>query len=634
MLDSIRDRSKGWLAKAILALITVPFALVGVDSYLRDAGSNVAVAKVDGNTITVQEYQAALENLRNRLQSEGKVDQSVIDGPELKQAVVDHLVDSKLLAAEVKRSNFVVSDEQLSHYITSEQIFQQDGKFSQELYDQFLTERRRTPSQFEGEIRSDLLTMQARDGIGALAFVPNGLANHVIKVEHQSREVSVAEFKTADYISQVKVSDSEVQAYYKEHQEKFKVPEQVKLQFVLLSANSLIASQQVSEQEARDYYAQNAAQFQGDEQRRASHILIAFGVSPTDEAKQKAKAKAEEVLGLVKKNPAQFEELAKQYSQDPGSKDKGGDLGLFGTGAMVKPFEDAVFSMKPGTVSELVESDFGYHIIKLTEIKGSGQSFADVQGQIRAELMYQKALSKFTEQADNFSNMVYEQADSLEPAAKEFNLQIQTSAWLSRAEGAKFFKNDKLMNTVFSDEVLKDKRNTEAVEVSPNNLLSARVLEYKPAAARSFEEVKTGIEDFLKQEKASKLAREKGDAALADLRAGKTVSANWTEPVVVDRKNPQSLTDLSVTTAFKANAAKLPAYNGVSDRNGYLLVKVSGVKFAVESDEAQRGAKAELQEALTSEYKRAYLASLKQKSKVKVNNQLLSSEQNPEQNNQ
>ncbi|SNR72447.1 peptidyl-prolyl cis-trans isomerase D [Methylobacillus rhizosphaerae] len=627
MLEAIRDRSKGVVAKVILAGITIPFALVGVDSYLRDAGSSVSVAKVGGDSITAQEYSNALQNLRNRLQSEGKVDQSVLDGPEVKQAVIDHLIENKVLAAEIKRKNFVISDEQLSHFITGEDIFQQDGRFSQELYDQFLTERRRTPSQFENEVRGDLLAMQAKDGLAALAFVPNGVANNAIKVEHQTREVSIAEFKTADFLSQVNASEEEVKAYYNEHQDKFKVPEQVKLEFVLMSANGLIPSQQVSEQEARDYYAQNAAQFQGDEQRRASHILISFGVSPTPEAKKQAKEKAEEVWAQVKKDPEQFEQLAHQYSQDPGSKDKGGDLGLFGPGAMVKPFEDAVFSMKPGTISDLVETDFGYHIIKLTEIQGSGQSFDAVQGQIRAELMYQKALAKFSEQAENFSNMVYEQSDSLEPVAKEFGVQVQTSAWLSRDEGAKFFKNDKLMDAVFSDEVLKEKRNTEAIEVSPNNLVSARVAEYKPAAARSYEEVKSGIADFLKQEKAAKLAREKGEATLAELQAGKSPALSWTEPVNVSRQDPQNLTDLSVSTAFRADTVKLPAYSGIADRNGYLVAKVSSIHFAMDGEDAQRAAKAELQNALAAEYRHAYINTLKQKEKITVNSQLLNSDQ-------
>lgn len=627
MLEAIRDRSKGVVAKVILAGITIPFALVGVDSYLRDAGSSVSVAKVGGESITAQEYSNALQSLRNRLQSEGKVDQSVLDGQEIKQAVIDHLIDNKVLSAEIKRKNFVISDDQLSHFITTEEIFQQDGKFSQELYDQFLAERRRTPSQFENEVRGDLLAMQAKDGLAALAFVPNGVANNAIKIEHQTREVSIAEFKTADFLSQVNVSEEEAKAYYNEHQDKFKVPEQVKLEFVLLSANGLIPSQQVSEQEARDYYAQNAAQFQGDEQRRASHILISFGVSPTPEAKKQAKEKAEEVLALVKKDPDQFEKLAHEYSQDPGSKDKGGDLGLFGPGAMVKPFEDTVFSMKPGTISDLVETDFGYHIIKLTEIQGSGQTFDAVQGQIRAELMYQKALAKFSEQAENFSNMVYEQSDSLEPVAKEFGVQVQTSDWLSRDEGAKFFKNDKLMNAVFSDEVLKEKRNTEAIEVSPNNLVSARVAEYKPAAARSYEEVKSGITDFMKQEKAAKLAREKGEAALAELQAGKSPALNWTEAANVSREDPQNLTDLSVSTAFKADTTKLPAYSGTADRNGYLLAKVAGVSFAMEDDDAQRSAKTELQNAMAAEYRSAYINALRQKEKITVNRQLLNSDQ-------
>lgn len=202
----------------------------------------------------------------------------------------------------------------------------------------------------------------------------------------------------------------------------------------------------------------------------------------------------------MKKNPAKFAELAKKYSQDPGSAEKGGDLGTFGRGAMVKPFEEAVFSMKTGGVSGLVQSDFGYHIIKLNEIAGQSQGFDTMKAQIRAELMYQKAIAKFSEQAEAFSALVYEQSSSLQPAADAYGVTVQKSGWLSYADGAKFFKSDKLMTLVFTNEVLKDKRNTEAVEVSNNTLVSARVVEYKPSAPRSFDEIKGGIEDLLKIE--------------------------------------------------------------------------------------------------------------------------------------
>lgn len=629
MLEAIREHSKGWLAKLILALITVPFALWGIDSYLHQAGSSVAVAKVGGQSITMQEYSNALQTLRSQLQAEGKVDPATLEDPKLKQSVLDKLIITHLLNAEVNRAKFILSDEQLAKYITQLPEFQQDGHFSQEVYDKLLAQNRLSPSQFEARIRGQLLTQEVREGIAGLAYLPNGVAEQALKVENQQREVSVAEIKTKDFVAQTKVTPEEVKAYYDKNHDKFRMPEQVKLEFVLMSANTLIPGMQVNDDEMKKFYTENASKFQGDEQRRASHILISFGVSATAQAKQEARKKAEEMLAEVRKNPKNFEALAKKYSQDPGSAEKGGDLGVFGRGAMVKPFEDAVFSMSPGAVSDLVESEFGYHIIKLTEIKGQAQTYDDVKPQIRAELMYQKSLSKFSEQAENFSNMVYEQSSSLQPAAKAFGLQVQTTGWMSREEGAKFFKNDRLMNLVFTDEVLKERRNTEAIEVTANSLLSARVVDYKPAAPRTFSEVSAGIEDYLKQEQAAKLAIQKGESDLAILRQAKEVPAlEWIPSVMADRKNAQGLTDLVMTEAFKMDAGKLPAYSGVANSNkGYLLVKVSKVESVLPAEDSDKQAKKiELQSALSLEYVSAYIKSLKEKAKITVNQQLLSGE--------
>lgn len=626
MLEAIRERTKGRLAKIILALIVIPFALFGIDTYLQNAGSNVAVAKVAGETITVQEYSNALQNLRNKLQSEGKVDPAMLDKPEVRQLVLDRLITDRLLSKEVKRAKFNISDEQLSNYIIGLPEFTQDGQFSQELYDRILSQNRMSPTQFENAKRADLKVQQAHEGLASLAFIPATVAEQTLKIEHQSREVSVAEIKTKDFISQVKIDPAQVKAYYEKNKDKFRKPEQVKLEFVLMSANTLIPGMQVTEDEAKKFYADNAEKFQGDEQRRASHILIGFGVSATPQAKQEAKKKAEAVLAEVKKKGSNFEALAKKYSQDPGSAEKGGDLGMFGRGAMVKPFEDTVFSMAPGAVSDLVESEFGYHMIKLTEIKGAAQTYDSVKTNIRAELMYQKALAKFSEQTENFSNMVYEQSASLEPAAKAFGLQIQKTDWLSRADGAKFFKNDKLMDKIFADEVLKERRNTEAIEVAPNSLLSARVVDYKAAAPRTFDEVRGGIEGFLKLEEASKLAIQEGESALASLRQGKEIkNLGWIPPVVVDRKNAQGLTEITMTQVFRIDASKLPAYVGVSDNNkGYLLIKVSGVNNALASDETKKqSAQSELQSALAAEYISAYVKSLRAKGEVSINAQLM-----------
>lgn len=626
MLDKIRSVAQGWVGKALLALITVPFALFGIDSYLSHAGNNVAVAEINGNNISIQEYSDALKNMRNRLQSEGKLDQAQLDSPEVKALVLNQLINKQLLTNEIHHAKYAISDAQLSTYVTGMPEFQKDGKFSQELYDQTLAQNHITPSRFEAAMRTDLLAQQAQDGIAKLGFISNARADNAFKLTNQQRLVTVAEIKTKDFINQVKIDPAQVKAYYEQHKDKLVVPEQVKIEFLLLSASSLIPTIKVDDAELKKFYDENAAKFQGNEQRRASHILIGFGVNATPEQKQQAKAKAEAILAQVKKDPSKFEQLAVKNSQDPGSAVKGGDLGSFGRGAMVKPFEEAAFSMKVNEVSNLVESEFGFHIIKVTEITGQGSDFNSLKPQIKAELIYQKAQTAFTEQAENFSNMVYEQSGSLQPAAKAFGGQVQTSDWLSREAGAKFFKNDKIMNLVFSDEVLKDHRNTEAVEVAPNNLVSARLVEYKPAAPRSFDEVKAGIEDVLKLEAAAKLALSKGDAALKSLREGKDVAGiEWIPEVTVDRKNAQGLTELAMNQVFKTNTVKLPAYSGVADsKQGYLLVKVIKVNALIPEDaEAQKTAKTELNAALASEYLSAYKQSLREKGNVKVNQKLL-----------
>lgn len=626
MLDGIRSVAQGWVGKAILALITIPFALFGIDSYLSQASNNVAVAKVNGSEISIQEYSNALQNLRNRLQSEGKFDPAELEHPQVKMMVLDQLIDQQLLEKEIKNAHYAISDAQLATYITGMPTFQKDGKFSQELYDQLLQENKLTPKKFEASIRSDLLTQQAQDGITKLGFISNSRTADAVKLLNQKRVVTVSEIKAKDFIDQVKIEPAQVTAYYEKHKDKLRTPEQVKIEFVLLSAASLMSSIKVDDEEVKKFYNENASKFQGNEQRRASHILIGFGASATPAQKQAAKEKAEALLAAVKKNPKSFEELATKNSQDPGSASKGGDLGSFGRGAMVKPFEDAVFSMKVNQISDLVESEFGYHIIKLTEITGQSTDFESVKPQIKAELIFQKAQAAFVEKAEAFSNTVYEQSDSLAPAAKDFGMQVQTSDWSSREDVAKFFKSEKLMNAIFSPESIKERRNTEAIEVSPNNLVAARVIDYKASAPKPFDMVKAGIEDLLKIEAAVKLAVEKGESALKSLKQGQEVSGlEWIPEVTVDRKNAQGLTQLAMTQIFKTDVSKLPAYSGLADaKQGYLLVKVIDLDNSVAEDqESLDKAGKELTAAINNEYLAAYKQSLRTKAKIKVNQRLL-----------
>lgn len=626
MLDTIRTLATGWVGKALLALITIPFALFGIDSYLNNAGANVPIAEVNGESISVQEYSFALQNLRNRLQSEGKVDPTQLESPQIKQMVLDQLINKQLLINEIKDAKFAISESQLATYITGIPEFQANGQFSEEAYYQSLEQNGLTPTKFETAIRSDLLSQQANDGFGKLAFSASSRAMQAYKLNYEQRTVTISEIKTKDFINDVNIDEIEVKAYYEQYKAKLLQPEKVKIEFVLLSANSLISGLTVSEQEIKQFYDENVVQFKGTEERRASHILIGFGVSASAEQKATAKEKATGILTALRKKPARFEELAVKESQDPGSATKGGDLGSFGRGAMVKPFEDAAFSLKINEISDLVESEFGFHIIKLTEISGKSVDYKSLTPQIKGDLLFQKARAKFTEKAEEFSNMVYEQSGSLAPIAKAFGTDVVKSDWLTREEGAKYFKNDKIMNVVFSEEVLKERRNSEAIEISPNNLVSARVVDYQAVKPRTYEEVKGGIEELLKLEAAAKLAIAKGKATLKALQAGKNPpNIDWISEVTVDRKDAQGLTDLAMTQVFKTNVKTLPAYSGAADaQKGFLLVKVSEVISPAFDDNALKvRASQEFNSALSTEYLSAYKQSLRLKNKVMVNQKLL-----------
>ena len=621
MLDKFRSYAQTKAAQVILALVLIPFALFGIDSYLNQAGNNLSIAKVDGYKIALPEYNRAIENVRNRMMSEGKkVDPAMFDSFEFKESVVDGLITKQLINNDIKKSQFKITDQQLSQYIIGMPDFQKDGKFSQELYDKVLQNNQLNPKKFEESIRNDLLIQQVRDGLQKLTFIPPNNLTETLKATSQQREVTVAEFKTKEYMAKANISEKDMQAFYDQNKSKFLAPEQVKAEFVVFSLTSILPSITVSEDEVKAFYKTNADKYQNQQQREASHILIAASKNAAPAEKAKAKAKAEDVLGQIKKNPKQFEELATKYSQDPESAKKGGDLGAFGRGMMVKPFDDAVFSMKVNEISGIVESDFGYHIIKLTKVIGEGGGFDAIKPQIKAELIYQKAQDKYAALAEDFSNKVYEQSSSLDVVSKKFNLPIQKTDWISRNESDKFFKNEALMNALYSKESIKDRRNTEAIEVTPNNLISARVVDYKAQSTKPFAEVKKSIEDYLKFEAAKKLVATEGEAALKSV-ADASRKIDWQATVLVDLKNTKGLSQAVTNHAYKMPTDKLPSYSGFVDgNNGYVIVKVSKVAFPNDDNEENKKEFASsYTEALSSEYLSAYLKGLKAKSSVSVN---------------
>jgi peptidyl-prolyl cis-trans isomerase D len=371
----------------------------------------------------------------------------------------------------------------------------------------------------------------------------------------------------------------------------------------------------------RQYYDVHQSDFGTLEQRQAAHILIAVAAAAPQAEQDAAKAKAEKVLQQVKQNPAKFAELAKLNSQDPGSAANGGDLGLFGRGMMVKPFEDAAFALKPGEISGLVKSDFGYHIIKLAAVKPSRVlPFGEARESIANKLRLQKAVDKFAELAEKFSNTVYEQSDTLKPAADLAGAKIEQSGWLIKGAVAGEPWTAKMLQAIFADEVVKNKRNTAAIEVANNTLVAARILERKPAAVRALSEVQEGIRQKLLHQQALELAAKQGKTMLEQLQRGDKPELSWSPAQSITRAQRGSLNAGLVRQIFQVNAAKLPQYVGAeAAQNGYVLVRVDAVKEGEKPDDVKRARYAQQLRQLTGEEMfRAYLSDARQEATIKV----------------
>jgi peptidyl-prolyl cis-trans isomerase D len=393
----------------------------------------------------------------------------------------------------------------------------------------------------------------------------------------------------------------------------------------VLSGEALAASQAVTPEELKSYYESNIARFRVDEQRRASHILITAPKDAPAAQRQAAKDKATRLLEELRKHPDSFADVARKNSQDPGSAEKGGDLGFMGRGALVKPFEDAMYALKDGQISDVVETDYGYHIIKLTGIKPAETRPLDaVRTELEAELRKQFADKKFAEQADAFGNTVYEQADSLKPAADKFKLSIQSADHITRqpnpALGAQNpLNNEKLLKALFSDDAVKNKRNTEAVQVAPNTLVAARIVEYRPAAVRKFEEVEAKVREGYIAQQAAELARKDGEARLAALK--KADSAEGFGPVqTVSRTKAEGMAPQAVEAVMRADAARLPAVVGVDlGAQGYAVYRISKVSQPAQANPAQRQAAAQQLSQLAGQTDlHAFHENLKARSKVKM----------------
>lgn len=579
------------ILQVFLALIALSFALWGVQSYQGAFSSSDTVAEVGSLRISQREFARELDQQRERLaQMLGRgFDASAFDTPEMRRELLDSMVSQRVLALFAVKNNMSVGTPQLREAIAGVPAFHEDGKFSLERYRSLLRAQNLTETQFEQDLRGDLVLQQVSAGIAESAFVPKSLARHLAAARAQTRAISAHVLATEQFRGEVKLAPDAIEAYYKANPKEFESPEQVRAEFVVLSQAAMAERETIPPEDVQAHYDQT--------------------IAPRYKERLAARRKIEEILAEAKKDPERFAELAKAQSQDPGSAPEGGALGYFGRGAMVKPFEDAVFKLKRGEISPVVETEFGYHIIRLTGIRkdpgGAEERSAShilitapkdakpleaARPEIEAELKRQRLLKKFPESAEVFSNMAYEQPDSLQPIAERFGLKIERSVWLGRQAEKEDgpLANARLRAALFGDDAIRHKRNTEAVEISPGTLVAARVVEHKPAALRPLAEVRDEIRRTLIDREAQALARKAGEAKLAELRAGKDAGIKWPAPKTVSREKPEALDRGAQAAVFGADVAKLPAYAGVPlGAQGYALYRISSVTEATDLADRQ-----------------------------------------------
>lgn len=623
MFEFFRKYNK-FVMGALFVLIIPSFVLFGVDRYQGNEKGE-KVARVDGRDITRPEWDQQHRNEVDRIRRQApNVDPSLLDSDAARYATLERMVRDRVLAVAASKANMTVSEERLTRLFAEDASLASfrtpDGKFDR---DRFMMATGQTPEQYEAAVRSGMATQQVMLGVSGTAFATPAQAQATLNAFFDRREVQVARFNPTDFSAQVTVSDADIDSYYTSHAAQFQAPEQASIEYLVLDLDAAKKNVTVSDADLKSYYEQNSARFGTPEERRASHILITAPASASKGDRDAARAKAEKLLADVKKAPATFAEVARKNSQDPGSAEKGGDLDFVARGAMVKPFEEAMFVLKKDEISNIVETEFGYHIIRLDDIKPAVlQPFEQARAAIENEVRGQQATQEFAKAAEAFTDAVYQQPDSLQPAADKLKLTLRKAGGVARtpapgAAGALASAN--FLKALFAPDTLERKHNTEAIEIGPNQLASGRVVQYSPARTTPLAEVKDKVRAQLVAERAAALAKTEGETKLAAWRTNPGGAALGT-PVTVSRIDPQAQPQPVVEAALRADATQLPTLMGVDlGTEGYAVVRVvKSLGRAAAPAEAAKQESEQFAQAVAAAENAAYYSVLKQRFKAEI----------------
>lgn len=592
MLQSIREHAQGWIAWIIVGLIIITFALFGIQQYAQGE-KKTAVAEVNGKDITATDFLKLYHRQKSRLQQQfGDMYDQVVKDDQLRDQVLDALIESSVIEQWAKSHDMVITNAELSMVIQSAKVFQKNGKFDQQTYENLLARNGLTVGGFEQEQRDFLLETQSRQLTSASEMVPNSLFNHLVDLQYQQRKMNVLKVDQTPLMKMAVISQDEMQDYYDKHKAKFVIPEQVSIDYVLLSEDELAKKVKVTDDALKAYYQDNKDQFTESEQRQASHILIRIdGKTNAEQALKKIQDIRKQLVAGAK-----FSDLAKKYSQDPGSAKLGGDLGLFQQGMMVPAFDKAVFSMKLNEISEPVKTNFGYHLIKLTKIEPKRtKSFAEVKADVEGMYRKKQAEKQYFDLLDKLSSVAYEQPDTLEPAADVAGIDIKTSEPFSKAGGEdELTQNPKVIKAAFSEDVMKG-NNSSSIELSPTSSVVIRVHKMIPEKQQAFDEVKDEVEQALRKDAGVQASADLAKGILAKVKAGADLKSMVRNGVTyqqtdwLDRQNRKVLPQLTAAL-FKAPKPKngKPSYSTYKLPSGdSVVIEVTGVREGKSPDDKE-----------------------------------------------
>lgn len=593
MLQSIRDRSQGLIVGVIVFLISLTFALFGVQEYVNSA-ARVVVAEVEGEEIELPEFQNTLQRLRRQAESilGEAFDSQDWNTPEVRERALQELINDRLIIELAEDARIRISDRQVAAQIQRIPQFQ-DGeqRFSREMYKQRVPLLGFSELQFEQEMRNNLAKAQLRAGVAASEFVTNEEATLIERWRQQKRDIGYAIIPATEYEDELQITDAELETYYQENREVFRTDEKVTLRYLTIRAADLVDEVDTSDAVLKAYYENNKPAFTAEEQRNVNHILVQLPESAPEEDQAAALAKIEAILERAG-GDEDFEKLAEELSDDVGSRAEGGETGFFPKGAMAPEFEEAAFALDVGEISEPVRTKFGYHLIKLKAVKPGGlRPFDEAREDVREAYVSEETQKMFFDRADQFSNLVYEHPDSLEVAAEALGLEIQTLGPVTREDIALEF-SERVASTAFESEVLLEGLNSEPVELDDGRVVAVRVVEHETPRIPPLAEVREEVRAEVRAKKLRELTEAAGQAMIAKLRDGGTVTEivtdkgfGWERAEAAGRDS-RDVNRAVLRAAFRTEVTEgEPVYVGVPiGRSDYAIARIANPRMPDEID--------------------------------------------------